>query len=332
VPGWARESVWLGILVALLIAGTLFAFFELPKLVVSAEDLRPDVPLAPRPEPSSAPTALDLVQARNGVRTAAVALLAGVGAAFATGFASRTYYLTRRTQADTHFAMAIDQLGSEAPQVQVSAIGELERLARVSPARHRQIITVLTTFLRDYDRPAHAEAPPASVQAAFDAVARRRTKHDRGLIVHLQGADLRQVVCEPVHGGFLRFGGLSSRERGGARLRRAVLRDAQLDGASLRCADLRDADLMNAHAPSVRLDDARLDNALFEGAQLQAATLDRAIARGAAFKEAQLRNASMRDADLRDAMDLRVHHGRVVDALSDGALLGSISVPRWRRR
>jgi Pentapeptide repeats (8 copies) len=323
VPGWARETAWLGAIVVLLVAGVLFAFFELPAIVVTAKDLQAGLPATKGSGPPPTPTAVDLVQARNGVRTAAVALIAGIGAAMATGFAGRTFYLTRRAHVDGRYTTAVEQLGTNAAQVQVSAIGELEQLAWECPSRHRQIMRVLTTFVCEYDRAAEAEGAPASVQAAFDVLAHRR--HDR-LVLHLQGADLRQVVCEPAP----RRRGLWRRSIRGARLRGAVLRDARLDGASLRFADLRDADLLNAIAPSIRLDDARLADAILEGAQLHAATLDRADARGAAFREAKLSHASMRATDLRDT-DLDVEDARVRGARTEGALFGVTPTPWWRR-
>lgn len=326
VPRWARETAWLGAMVVLLVAGVLFAFFALPAIVVAPEDLQVRMPATKGAGPSPAPTAVDLVQARNGVRTAAVALIAGIGAALATGFAGRTYYLTRRAHVDDRYTTAVEQLGTNTAQVQVSAIGELEHLAWASPSRHRQIMRVLATFVCGYERAPDAEGAPASVQAAFDVLAHRRTKRDRGLVLHLQGADLRQVICEPL---LVRRRLWRGRARG-ARLRGAVLRDARLDGASLRFADLRDADLLNAMAPSIRLDDSRLTNAILEGAQLHAATLDRADARGAAFKETKLSDASMRATDLRDT-DLRIEDAGARGALTDGALFGATPTTWWRR-
>jgi|GEM_PF-4535490 len=44
--------------------------------------------------PAPAPTAVDLVQARNGARTAAVALIAGIGAALAAMFATLMVFLS----------------------------------------------------------------------------------------------------------------------------------------------------------------------------------------------------------------------------------------------
>ena len=332
VPRWVRESVWLASLVILLVSGVLFAFFQLPKMVVSPEDLQATMAVPTGASPPPAPTAVDLVQARNGVRTAAVALIAGLGAALATGFAGRTYYLTRRAQVGESYRTAVDQLGSPAVQIQVSAIGELENLALAWPSRHRQIMRVLATFLCDYKRPKGLTRAPDSVQAAFGVLAQRQTKHDRGLVLNLEGADLSQVRFEPALPGRAARGWLLRRRRSsGARLEGAVLRGADLSGALLRRADLRNADLVNAVAPSIRLEDARLTGANLEGAQLETATLDGADARSASFAQAQLDATSMRRTDLRNTSGLPINDGKVDGAFSEDALLGQISESWWQR-
>ena len=323
VPGWMRETAWLGAVLIALVAGVLFAFFELPTMVVTLDDLTPG-PVKPRANSPSAPSAVDLVQARNGVRTAGVALIAGIGAALATGFAGRTYYDARRSHVDTRYAKAVEQLGSDISHVQVSGIAELDHLSWGSRASHRQVMQVLAAFVCDHRRPADAERAPASIQAAFNVLARRRRRHDRGFVLNLQGADLRQVICEPPM-----YGGYRWRRPRGARLRGAILRDAHLDGAFLRFADLRGADLLNVIARSVRLDNADLTGAILEGVQLHAATLDRVDARGAAFRDAHLTDASMDYADLRDTGVEDRDTAKAASAV--GVRLGKTQTPWWRR-
>lgn len=317
--GWMKESLWLGGLVALLVVCVLLAFFELPNLVVSPDDL--SAPLqtpTPRASTTSAPTAVDLVQARNGVRTAAVALIAGIGAALATGFAARTYYLSRRGQFADRYTSAIDALAKD-PTAQVSAIGELERLAYESPTRHRQIMRDLANFVRGNERPAEPDpdtAPaPAAVQAAFAVLASRRRRYDRALVVDLAGADLRQIHFDR-----------------GAQLRGANLSGVKLAGAHLRHADLRNADLANAVAPSVRLDQARLQGTILKGAGLHHATLDRANARGAAFVDAQFDATSLRGTNLRGATGLPLHEDGVRGGLISRGRLRKTRLPKPTER
>jgi hypothetical protein len=299
LPGWLKETAWLIGLVALLVAAMILAFIVLPPLLVSPADLREKIPSTPGLQTATQPTGVDLVQARNGVRTAAVALVAGIGAALATGFAARTYYLTRRGQRNERYKTAVEQLDSQASAVQVSAIGDLERLADEAPSRHRQVMEVLATFLRSYTREDDADQAPAPVQMAFAVLARRKRRYDRGLVLDLAGADLRQVNFDR------------------ASLRRAVLRDARLDGAFMRHSDLREANLADAVALSVRLDHAKLRKAVFDGARLEGATLDYADARRATFKDAQLAHTFLRGADLRKTAGLRLQDGVVVGGVTD---------------
>jgi uncharacterized protein YjbI with pentapeptide repeats len=287
---------WLMALVGLLVASALLAFFALPSLVVSPEDLREEVSSPPGLRRASAPTGVDLVQARNGARTASVALIAGIAAALATGFAGRTYYLSRRGQLNERFSAALAQLGAAEPAVQVAAIAELESLAREAPSRHPQIMRVLAAFVRSTRRAANIDDVPAGLQDACTVLARRRTRYDRGLELNLAGADLRCVSFER------------------APLRGAKLHDANLTGAFLRDSDLREANLMNVVARSVRLDNAKLGKATLEGADLASATLDSTDARGAAFHDANLENTFLRAADLRGAKGL---DGRTSGANTD---------------
>ncbi len=277
----------------------LFVFFLLPPLVVSPGDLKVRVPAARGLAKPTAPTAVDLVQARNGVRTAAVALLAGVGAVLAAGFAGRTYYMSRRAQLSDRIRAAADRWGVDAPLIQMAAIGELARLAKESPAHHAEIMGILTAFLKDQKRPDNADDPPTVVQAAFAALAGRRKRYDQGWVLDLAGADLRRVRFEH------------------ARLGGANLRDARLDGAFLQHGDLRKAHLEDAEVRSVRLDHAKLNGAFLDGAKLKAATLDSADARGASFCEAEMEDAFLRSTDLRNALGLPIQNGEVAGAHTD---------------
>lgn len=300
--GWMKESLWLVAIVVVLAAGAVLAFFELPSLVVTPDDLRETIVPPAGAEPPSAPSAADLVQARNGVRTAGVALIAGIGAAFATGFAGRTFYLSRRGQLDERCAAAAEQLRTTSePAVQVSAIHRLDRLARESPEHHGEVMGILATFLRSHERPGEEQsesaAAPAAVQAAFSVLVRRRRRNDRGLVIDLAQADLRQIQSDR------------------AQLQGVNLSDAKLGGAFLRYSDLRRANLKNARASSARFEHAKLDRAILEGAQLDYATLDFAKARRATFGSVEFNETSLDGADLRRAIDLpRTEDGGVEGA------------------
>lgn len=160
---------------------------------------------------------------------------------------------------------------------------------------------ILAAFLKDQSRADDAVDPPTVVQAAFTALAKRRTRYDRGWAPNLEGADLRRIKLDR------------------ARLRRANLRHARLDGAFLQRSDLREAHLDDAWLLSTRLDEADLKGAFFSGAKLEAATLDHADARGAEFDDAELSATFMRYTDLRGASGLEFNDDCLNGAHADGA-------------
>lgn len=291
----------MGFLAALLVGCAVLAFFVLPSLVVSPSSFGVRVPAPTGLKPATAPTAADLVEARNSVRTAGIALIAGIGAALATGFAARTYYLSRRGQLAERYATAAGQLSSPVESVRVAGIVSLECVAAEAAEWHRQATATLAAFLRTRKRgQGEEEDAPSDVQAAFTAIGRRRTRYDRGLVLNLVNADLRRVKLK------------------GARLRGADLRDAKLDGADLRDSDLRDATLISTQAPSVILKGAKLDGAKVGGAILSSATLDNVHAGDASFEDIVTDGTSFKGADLRKAKGLPLQDGRIRGAIVDG--------------
>lgn len=289
-----RETAWLMAVVAVLVGAAIFAFIRLPALVVSPDDLRPlSAPHAPTARPA---TGVELVTARNGVRTAAVALIAGFGAALAAGFAARTYYLSRRTEQSNRFEDARKQLAKSDEALRVSAIADLELLARDAPRRRSQIQALLCTFLRTYERPVDDAAPPSVERAC--ATLKLAIFRSAGEVI-LANADLRRVNLDE------------------ANLRKADFRDANLRGAWLRRANLREANFANADARDARFDKSNLRNATMAGTLLQAATLDQVNGRGASFEAATFYETPVRGARLSHSKDLAVRRGIVAGTIPD---------------
>lgn len=261
----SRDAFWLIALglTVLLAAGVLFAL--VPEWVVNEAGLN----------------AVDRQKTRTDARTAALALMAGAGAALATLFAGRSYFLTRRGQLSDRSAKAIEQLHSDKEGIRIAAIAALERIAYESPSDHPRVMELLAHFLRNHVR--KDAAPPADVAAACRALVERRAAHDGRLVFDLTGADLRNVDLK------------------GVKLRRALLRRARLDGVSFEAADLREADLSEASAISAQFSGARLVRAVLHAVNLTTATLDRADARHADLREAYLDTASLSGARLRNA-------------------------------
>ncbi|HEV2756404.1 MAG TPA: pentapeptide repeat-containing protein [Actinomycetota bacterium] len=298
----AAELGW-GLVIALvLVAAAAAAYFWLPDAIITAEDLNEKVADPPKgADPAPTPNGVDLVTARNGARTAAVALVAALGAAIATYFAARTYYLSRGGQHAERHAKGAEQLANAAVAVRLSAIRRLERLVRESPGDRQAVVDTLAAFLR---HPPVTHAPSggrarADIQEAFAAADRLRRIDPDSVTLNLAGADLRGVDVAK------------------AALRRADLSEARLEGASLPNADLSDANLTNARAQSAWLANADLTSARLIGAQLQDATLERVAARGAQFDDATLLDTSLKGARLRGSTGLRAIAGGIDGATAD---------------
>jgi hypothetical protein len=96
------------------------------------------------------------LQAASSFRTAIVAGLAGLAALGSLAMASRTYRLTQQGQLTDRYTKAIEQLGSDKPDVRLGGIYTLERIARDSAYDRATVAEVLTAFIRG-----RAPWPPA---------------------------------------------------------------------------------------------------------------------------------------------------------------------------
>jgi hypothetical protein len=203
------------------------------------------------------------VDARQGVRTASLALLAGGIGVIGASYTVRGYALNRAGQLTDRFTKAIEQLGHEELDVRLGGIYAFERIARDSEHDHPQVVEVLTAYVREH-APLNRETeespprkPKTDVQAVLTVLGRRKLSHetepppwldlaltslDHALLFEarfrragLRGASLRwaHFVMADLHEAYL----------GRADLRGADLRTANMSGAELRGADLREADL-----------------------------------------------------------------------------------------
>jgi uncharacterized protein YjbI with pentapeptide repeats len=242
------------------------------------------------------------VTARQGVRTAALALLAGGLAVLGSFYTARTFALNRAGQITDRFTKAIEQLGHlTAIDVRLGGIYALERIARDSKHDHPQVIEVLTAYVREHASRATANAgtstqpegrstrtddpsvsfPRAAlatdVQAALTVLGRRTLQHEKDSepALNLVGAQLTK-----------------------ANLAEASLRHADLRGADLYGADLYGADLSGAHLHGANLSEANLVVADLSGADLRGAILRGPNLSGADLRGANLRGASLSEANL----------------------------------
>ena len=169
----------------------------------------------------------------------------------------RTHELTEQAQVADRYTKAIEQLGSDKPEVRIGGIYALERVARDSARDHPTVMEALTAFIREHS---HEQPPPPDpggteperstrpdIQSALTVVGRRDAKRDIRPI-DLTGADLTGA-------------NLYSVDLSGADLTRTTLSKAQLMWAKLSQAELFDADLTGATLYNANLYRVILDRA-----------------------------------------------------------------------
>lgn len=226
--------------------------------------------------------------ARQGVRTASLALLAGVIGVVGAVYTARSFALNRAGQLTDRFTKAIEQLGYKELDVRLGGIYALERIARDSKEDHPQVVEVLTAYVRVHApkpeapasesepqgaRPQSAERPDTDVQAALTVLGRRTLAQDATPALdlsstHLCRANLSQANLGGawLFGADLRRANLAGADIGRAWLFRANLGGANLFGADLREADLRGTDLREANLLGANLPEADLRGAVLGGA------------------------------------------------------------------
>jgi uncharacterized protein YjbI with pentapeptide repeats len=265
----------------------------------------------------------------------------GVAAAAIAGlyFTGHQYGLTEQGQVTDRFTRAVEQLGSDKPDVRLGGIYSLERLARDSTPDRSTIMEVLSAFIRG-NAPAPPQPPlqiaavrsvrcaldansliPIDIQAAETVIGRRDPtvvdlrpidfSHACLCRANLAGLKLREA---DLTGTDLRWADLANVQTVGhvvteqhLRLKPAVdLSDAHLDDANLSHAIAVGAKLTRAHMSymdltGVRLTDADLAGATINSGNLTGADLSLADLTGADLWKADLTGANLSNAVLTGA-------------------------------
>jgi uncharacterized protein YjbI with pentapeptide repeats len=236
----------------------------------------------------------------------------------------RTYELTEQGQVTDRYTKAIEQLGSDTPDVAIGGIYALERIARDSPRDDRTVTEVLSACIRahsreqwpkpDADGTTHERSTRPDIQAALTVIGRRNPERDIRPI-NLSGANLTRADLTHAN---LTGAELNSVDLTDASLRGATLEAANLQGVKLIGADLKDAHLVGADfQPAVAtvsravggpspgltslfsdLTAVRLIDADLTDANLTFANLTEAFLMGAILRRAILTNAKLAHADL----------------------------------
>ncbi|UUU23008.1 pentapeptide repeat-containing protein [Streptomyces sp. DSM 40750] len=218
------------------------------------------------------------------------------------------------------FSRAVDQLGSDKPDVRIGGLHALWRIAEHSARDREAILSILAAYLRTHlpwpptepGTPA-AEAPindvvPLEIRAADAQVALTGLGvlllHPREQSwLNLSVTDLRRADCD---GLWLTSVNLDRSCMEAAGLYHANLTQASLVSANLRHADLKTAILRRARLALADLRGARLVEtdlceADFTECDLREANLRKADASGAVLHRADLRLADLRGTDLTTA-------------------------------
>jgi pentapeptide repeat protein len=151
--------------------------------------------------------------ARQGVRTASLALLARTVGVVGAVYTARSFALNRAGQLTDRFTQAIEQLGHKELDVRLGGIYALERIARDSKEDHPQVMEVPTAYVREHapksdggTQEAQAagenadalegnksKTPATDVQAVLTVLGRRTLAHEQGAepVLDLRFTDLR---------------------------------------------------------------------------------------------------------------------------------------------
>lgn len=267
--------------------------------------------------------AQDRLKAVNDVRTTLLQVIGGlvvlVGA-YATWRQVRVgqegLRLTQEGHITDRFSRAVDQLGSEKPDVRIGGFHALARIAEHSPRDREAVISLQAAYLRTHLPwpPTGPDAPAADVPINDIAPLEARApdaqvaltglgmlcEHREQRWVNLSATDLRRADCD---GLVLPEVNLDRACMEAAGFYHADLTQASLVSVNLRYADFKTATLCRARCALADLRGARLvltdlRDADFTEADLREANLRKADARGAVFHRADLRLADLRGADL----------------------------------
>ncbi len=240
----------------------------------------------------------------------------GVAVAAFTGlvFTYEQYRLSQEGQVTDRFTRAVEQLGSDSPNVRLGGIYSLERLAKDSAADRSTIMEVLSAFIRG-----RAPAPPqAPLQVPADRTVRCALDANSLMPIDIQAAltviGRRDPTVVDLHRIDLSHACLCRASLAGVQMR-----DADLTGTDLRWADfvnlqaIRPAqwvkatvDLSYTHLEYANLSEAAADGARFRGADmtfinLTGVSLNAADLAGATMFFGNLTRANLNSADLNNA-------------------------------
>lgn len=241
------------------------------------------------------------------------AIVAALGALIFNGISAtatnKQLELSRDGQLTDRYSQAVEQLGSDSPEVRLGGIYALERLMRDSPIDQPTIVEVLAAFVRSHATrlPGPSPAPaatltredvratagrrPVDLLAALTVIGRRDTRHDP----QRQVFDLSYSTVD------LSYSNLDGLNLLGVRLRGANLTGTSLIGTILNGADLSGSSLTSVDLTNAKVRFANLSCAWMIGANLTGADLSNSDLSGAGLAGATLSGANLTDVTLTGA-------------------------------
>lgn len=205
------------------------------------------------------------------------------------------------------FGQAIEQIGSNKPDVVLGGLYALEALGTAAPAYRGQITEVLGAFIREHtaDRSGSPSLRPLAIaeRTALTILGRQHVAWVTTIDLtgtRLSEADLSRTDLSraELSRAELSRADLTGTDLTRARLFKADLTGArlfrsELTGANLRGADLREAVLSEARLTEADLTEARLTGADLTGARLAGAVLSRADLAGVNLTGTDLTGAKL---------------------------------------
>ena len=256
--------------------GLLTSVFSLPLLFFVAWALVAALWLAPIWEISNRAASAHLLltpkerlDLENTARTTLVQFFGGSFVLIGSYFAYRNVKAVEKNikvseegQITERFTKAIEQLGSDKPEIRLGGIYALERIARDSERDHWPIMEVLSSYIRSRRTGALRNADsiddpnPLDIQAIMTVVGRRTWSHE----IDGEKLDFSRVDLH----------GLNFRK---AHLEEVSFESANLDGIDMTDAILEGSSFVNTSLQGATLTNANLDEADFNGAKIAGANL-----------------------------------------------------------
>lgn len=223
---------------------------------------------------------------------------AGMLAFGALVYTALNFRLSREGHVTDRYTKAIEQLGSQSPEVRLGAIYALERIMIDSARDHPTIVEVLAAYVRQHapltarNEPGrfgednrNLRRPDTDVQASLTVLGRRPAGRPERGAINLNETCLAGAVLEGAR--------LTGAQLFGTDLTHSVLSGADLYGANLNRANLAGAWLMKANLGGTAMNNVDLTGAILADANLAGAGLY-----GADFTGAQLPGANLSGSDM----------------------------------